>query len=262
MRGAISDVIDARAPEDGGLPRRVAYSLGVHVSVLAVAILVPSHWLSGETVKPNVIEVSLAGSMGEKTTGTAPIAGRRIDQAVPEPKRPAPVLPAPPPKPDVMPTPTKAVTPPKPIEKPPVTPPTPTPAPPKPAVATGQQVQAGTAVTDTGATGTSPGLTQAGGGGSGGVVDLDTFDPVWTAQMRDAITKRWENLQPETGWVEILFVVAKNGTVIDRHVAASSGVFNLEQVAYRAVGMAVLPPLPRTYTDNTLRVRLRFNYGK
>jgi len=125
---------------------------------------------------------------------------------------------------------------------------------------TGRQVQAGTAVVETGASGVAQGLTQAGGAGTGGVVDLNTFDPAWTAQMREAIGKQWDHLQQETGWVEVLFVVDRNGTVVSRDIVATSGSFNLGQVAMRAVGMALIPPLPRDYTEPTLRVRLRFNY--
>lgn len=260
MRGAITDVIAARAKDEGGLGRRFVYSLAAHIVVGVAFILVSSNFLSGKQVKPNVIEVSLAGSMGAKTTGVAPISGRRVDQEVPETKRPAPVLPAPPPKPDVMPAPTKAVTPPKAPEKTPEKAATPTPAPPaKPS--TGQQVQPGTAVIETGATGLGQGLTQAGGGGTGGVVDLDTFDPVWTRAMQDAIRKQWNNLQPETGWVEILFILNKEGKVIQREPVASSGSFLLNQEAQRAVMLALIPPLPRDYNQPTLRVRLRFNYG-
>ena len=259
MRGAITDVIAARKYEDGGLGRRFVYSLAVHIVVGVVVMLISSNFLSGK-VKPNVIEVSLAGSMGPRTTGVAPISGRRVDEQVPETKRPAPILPAPPPRPDTMPTPAKAAPPPKAPEKTPEkAPATPIPTPPKPAI--GPQVQPGTAVVDTGATGLGQGLTQAGGGGTGGAVDLNTFDPVWTQQMTDGIRKVWDNLQPETGWSEILFVVARDGRVIANDVVASSGSFMLNQTARRAVGMAKIPPLPRDYDQPTLRVRLRFNYG-
>ena len=259
MRGAITDVIAARAKDEGGLGRRFAYSLAAHLVVGAVLVLISSNFLSGKQVKPNVIEVSLAGSMGPKTSGVAPISSRRVDQEVPETKRPAPILPAPPPKPDVMPAPTKAATPPKAPEKAPAKPPEPSPvATPKPS--TGQQVQPGTARIETGATALGPGLTQ-GGGGTGGAVDLNTFDQVWVSAMTDAIRKHWNNLQPETGWTEILFVLTQDGRVITREVVASSGSFFLNQEAQRAVGMAQIPPLPRSYKDPTLRVRLRFNYG-
>ncbi|MEO6222588.1 MAG: TonB C-terminal domain-containing protein [Vicinamibacterales bacterium] len=260
MRGAITDVIAARAKDDGGLGRRFAYSLVAHVVVGLAFILISSNFLSGKQVKPNVIEVSLAGSMGPKTSGVAPIAARRVDQAVPETKRPAPVLPAPPPKPDAMPAPTKATTPPKPADKIPEKAATPTPLPPKPP-STGKQVQVGTAAVETGVTTPGQGLTQAGGGGTGGVVDLNTFDPVWVTAMGDAIKKQWNNLQPETGWTEVLFVVTRDGKVISREAVASSGSFLLNQEAMRAVGLAIIPPLPRDYKDATLRVRLRFNYG-
>ncbi len=88
MRGAITDVIDARAKDDGGLTRLFGYSLAIHLIVFVGAVLIPSNWLSSEPVKPNVIEVSLGGSFGEKTTGVAPIAGRRVEQAVPGPAAP------------------------------------------------------------------------------------------------------------------------------------------------------------------------------
>jgi outer membrane biosynthesis protein TonB len=259
MRGAITDVIAARAKDEGGLGRKFAYSLVTHIVVGIAFILLSSNFLSGKQAKTNVIEVSLAGSMGAKTSGVAPIAAKRVDQAQPEQKRPAPVLPAPPPKPDTMPAPTKAVTPPKTPEKVPEKAATPTPAPSKPAV--GAQVQPGTAVVETGATGLGQGLTQAGGGGTGGVVDLNTFDPVWTRAMQDAIRKQWNNLQPETGWVEILFILNREGKVISREPVASSGSFLLNQEAQRAIGLAIIPPLPREHKEPTLRVRLRFNYG-
>ncbi len=259
MRGAITDVIAARAKDEGGLGRRFAYSLAAHLFVGVAFILISSNFLAGKQVKPNVIEVSLGGSLGPRTTGVAQIAARRVDVAVPETKRPAPVLPAPPPKPDTMPNPTKATAPPKVPEKVPEKIATPTPAPPaKPS--TGQQVQTGTAVVETGATGMSQGITQGGGGG-GGAVDLNTFDQAWTNGMSAAIRKNWNNLQPEIGWTEVLFVLNKDGKLISRVTVATSGSFLLDQEALRAVGMAIFPPLPREYKEPTLRVRLRFNYG-
>lgn len=260
MRGAITDVIAARAKDEGGLGRRFAYSLATHIVVLVAFILISSNFLAGKQAKPNVIEVSIAGTVGPRTTGVAPISSRRVDQQVPEPKRPEPVLPAPPPRPDTMPTPSKAV-PPKAPEKAPEKAATPAPVPPAKAPSTGERVQPGTAAVETGATSLSQGLTQGGGGGTGGVVDLNTFDPVWVQAMTDAIKKQWNNLQPETGWTEVLFTVTRDGTVIHREVPSSSGSFFLNQEAQRAVGKALIPPLPRDFKEPTLRVRLRFNYG-
>jgi TonB family protein len=260
VRGAITDVIAARAKDEGGLGRRFVYSLAIHIVVGAAFILISSNFLSGKQVKPNVIEVSLAGSVGPKTTGVSPISSRRVDQPVEEPKRPAPVLPAPPPRPDTMPTPAKAA-PPKAPEKAPEKAAPPTPMPPAKAPATGEKVTPGTAAIETGATSASQGLTQGGGGGTGGVVDLNTFDQVWVNAMTEAIRRQWNNLQTETGWTEVLFTVTRDGTVIHREVPASSGSFFLNQEAQRAVMKALIPPLPRDFKEPTLRVRLRFNYG-
>lgn len=261
MKEAVSDILAVRA-QDAGINRLFGYSLAVHLLIGVAAVLMPADWLSNQAARPNVMEVSLGGSLGERTTGVAPISGRRVEQAVPEPKRPEPLKVAPPPKPDTMPTPaTKVVTPPKTPSKPPEKPPTAAPsAPAKPPV-TGKQVQAGSAVTDTGATGLGQGLTQGGGGGTGGVVDLNSFDPVWTAQMTDAIRKTWNNAQPETGWTEVLFVLDRTGKVIRREVSASTGSFVLNTTAERAIATATIPPLPRDYKEAELRVRLRFNYG-
>jgi outer membrane biosynthesis protein TonB len=262
VREAVSDILVARAQDPGGLNRLLGYSLAVHLAIGVGALVMPADWLSSQVVRPNVMEVSLGGSLGERTTGVAPIAGKRVDQAVPEPTRQEPVKPATPPKPDTMPTPRKVVTPPKAAVKPPETPPAKAAAPARtPPPVTGKQVQAGTAVTDTGATGISQGLTQGGGGGTGGAIDLNSFDPVWVAQMTEAIRRTWNNAQPESGWTEVLFVLDRASTVVSAEVTASTGSYTLNSAAERAILAATISPLPRTYTDATLAVRLRFNYG-
>ncbi len=261
MKEAVSDILAARAQDAGGINRLFGYSLAVHLLIGVVAVLVPADWLSSQAARPNVMEVSLGGSLGERTTGVAPISGRRVDEAVPETKRPEPLKVAPPPKPDTMPTPAAKVitppkTPPKPLEKPPVAA---TPAPTKPPV-TGKQVQSGTAVTDTGATGLGQGLTQGGGGGTGGAIDLNVFDQAWVRQMTNAITAVWDNAQPETGWTETLFELNREGKVIKFEVTASTQSFVLNTAAERAVKTATIAPLPVDFKETTLRVRLRFNY--
>jgi outer membrane biosynthesis protein TonB len=263
VKEAVSDILAARAQDTGGFHRLFGYSLAVHLAIGTAVVVMPSGWMANQSGKTNVIEISLAGSVGERTTGTAPISARPVEQAVPEPKRPEPIKVVPPPKPDVMPTPAAKVDPPKPAAKPPEKPPaaaTPAAAPPKPPV-TGSKVQAGTAVTDTGATALSQGLTQGGDAGTGGVVDLNTFDRAWTAQMEKAIKDVWEEAQQETGWTEVLFVLDRNGKLIRQpEVVASTQSFLLNIAAQRAVTRAVLPPLPRDFKENELRVRLRFNY--
>jgi len=243
VRGAVTDVIAARTQDDGGLERRFVYSLAAHLFVGIACILIASNFPSG-TAKQNVIEVSYAGSQGARTSGVAPIAGTRVDQEAPN----DPIKPAPPPKPDTMPAPSaKSLT--------------PTPVPPPNVPATGKQLRSGTAVVETGTTGTSPGITQTGGDGTGGTVDLNGFDEQWTRQMKASIEKQWNNLQPETGWSEVLFEVGRDGKLLTSNLGASSGSFLLNQEALRAIRTATLPPLPPDYLAPTLRVRLRFNYG-
>ncbi len=262
MNEAVSDILAARAQEPGGTSRLFGYSLAVHLAIGVAAVLMPADWLSSQAPKTNVMEISLGGSLGEKTTGTAPISGKRVDQAVPEPKRPEPIKTAPPPKPDTMPTPAqKPVTPPKPAVTPPAKPPVAATPPKQTPPVTGKQVQAGTAATDTGATGLGQGLTQVGGGGTGGAVDLNTFDREWVRQMSEGIRRVWVDTQSESGWTEMLFVVTRDGRVKSREVSASSGSFLLNQAAERAVATATIPPLPRDFKEAELRVRLRFNYG-
>jgi TonB family protein len=262
VKEAVSDILAARAQDAGGIQRLFGYSLAVHLAIGVGAVLMPAEWLSSQAAKPHVMEVSLGGSIGERTTGVAPISAKRVEEAVPEPKRPETIKVAPPPKPDTMPTPAAKPpvppkTPAKPIEKPVAAA---SPATAKPPV-TGKQVQAGTAVTDTGATSLGPGLTQGGGGGTGGVVDLNTFDRAWTEQMVKAIQDVWDQAQPETGWSEVLFVLNRDGKVIKAvEVVASTQSYTLNSAAQRAVTRAVLPPLPRDFTEPELRVRLRFNY--
>jgi TonB family protein len=262
VKEAVSDILAARAQDTGGIHRLFGYSLAVHLAIGTAAVLMPADWLSNQAAKPNVIEISLGGSIGERTTGTAPISARPVEQAVPEPKRPEPIKAVVPPKPDVMPTPAAKVDPPKAAAKVPEKPPvaaTPTPTPPKPPV-TGRQVQAGTAVTDTGATTQGPGITAGGADGTGGAIDLNGFDQVWVRQMKNAITTKWDDSLPEAGWTEVLFELNREGKVVKFEVAASTQSYMLNSAAERAVKTAIIAPLPPDFKENTLRVRLRFNY--
>ena len=131
---------------------------------------------------------------------------------------------------------------------------------------TGAKVQAGKAAADTGASGTADGLTLGGGAGGGDAVDLNTFDPEWTAKFKDAISKTWSRVQPEVGFVVLRFTIERDGTieggfnqvqVLEKNVG-----FNLEMVSKRAVVTARLPPLPVSHKEPVLIVRLRFDYEK
>lgn len=260
MRAAVSDVLAARTPDEAGLSRLIGWSVGVHVTGLAVALWLPSGWLGAQPEQPDVMVISLSGTFGERSTGTAPIAGRQVDQAVETP-RPQPRPPAAT-RPDVMPPPTTKPIPPKP------TPPQTTKAPPaattKPPV-TGARVQSGTAAADTGASGANQGLTLSGGGGGGDAVDLNNFDPEWTARFRDAISRVWDRIQPDAGSVVLRFAIRRDGTLepgVLPQVIEGGQHFQLVQTSRRALLNARLPPLPATYEGAQLWVRLRFDYER
>jgi outer membrane biosynthesis protein TonB len=260
VKATVSDILAARAPDDGGLSRLVGWSLIVHLVVAGIGVFMPAGWLATQPDQPEIMVISLGGASGARSTGTAPIAGRQVDVV---PERPRPPIPQPPAstKPDTMPPPATKPVPLKPQPPPPVTkaPPAPTTKPP----VTGAKVQTGTAKADTGATGTNTGLTLAGGGG-GGDADLSNFDPEWTAKFQDAINRVWNRVQPEVGYVVLRFTIRRDGTLEPGvpQVIESSRHFQLEMTSRRALLDARLPPLPASYEGSTLRVRLRFDYEK
>lgn len=264
MRAVVSDVLAARAHDEGGLTRLVGWSLAVHVTGLAVALFLPSGWLATQPEKPEIMVISLGGAVGPRSTGTAPIAGRQIDQ-VAEARRPEPPAPPAAVKPDTMPPPASKPVTAKPTPPPPETTKAPPAATAKPPV-TGAKVQTGTAAADTGAAGTNQGLTLTGGAGGGDAVDLNTFDPEWTAKFKDAINQTWQRVQPEVGYVVLRFTIRRDGTVDGGfnqvQVLESSGSFNLGMASRRAVVTARLPPLPASHKEPTLIVRLRFDYER
>ena len=262
MRADVSDILAARAPDDRGLSRLVGWSVGAHLVGLAIALFLPSGWLGAQPDRVEVMVISLGGSVGERSTGTTPIAGKQIDQAVERP-RPEPPKPPAATRPDEMPPPRTT-----PVTAKPTPPPPKTTAPPaattKPPV-TGAQVQAGSAAADTGAKGRADGLTFGGGAGGGDAVDLNAFDPEWVAKFKSAITRVWDRLQPDAGYVVIRFGIRRDGSLsatVPVTVIESSRHFLLEQTSRRTLLNARLPPLPASYEGTELVVRLRFDYEK
>jgi len=260
VKAAVSDILAARSHDEGGLSKLVGWSLAAHIAFGAIAIFLPTNWLGTQAPPPEIIVISLGGAVGPRSTGTAPISGRQVDQEATRPTPPAPPAAA---RPDVMPAPASKPVPQKP------TPPSPTPAPPaattKPPV-TGAKVQAGKAAADTGASGTADGLTIGGGLGGGDAVDLNNFDPEWTLKFKEALSRTWARVQPEVGFVVLRFTILRDGSVeggfpqiqvLEKNVS-----FNLEMVSKRAVMNAKLPPLPVSHKEPMLIVRLRFDYEK
>jgi len=261
VRADVSDILAARMPDDRGLSRLVGWSLGIHVAGLAIALFLPSGWLGAQPDKAEVMVISLGGSVGERSTGSTPIAGKQIDQAVERP-RPQPPQPPASTRPEQMPPPQTTVT------AQPTPPPPKSTAPPaattKPPV-TGAQVQAGSAAPDTGAQGRADGLTFGGGAVGGDAVDLNAFDPEWVAKFKNSITHVWDRFQPDAGFVVLRFGIRRDGsisTTVPATVIESSRHFSLEMTSRRTLSNARLPPLPASYEGSELIVRLRFDYEK
>ena len=88
--------LDRRAPDQLG--RMVWMSLGVHLLAVTVLFVIPRAWFT--TSEPELMKITISlGGGAENTAGGKTSAGSRaIQEVAPPPKRPAPVLPATPPK--------------------------------------------------------------------------------------------------------------------------------------------------------------------
>ncbi len=257
MRLEADDVLALRAADPPGLQKALRLSVTVHVVVTIALFATPREWLSTTRVDPIRMTISLGDGSGARTSGRSPAGGRTVEQVAPPERRPEPVRPAgarenvmtipetttqrPPPKP------TETTTPPAPVTR---------------APAPGREIARGTAATETGNVGESGGLASGGErGGQRADFDADFCCPEWGRMMVDAIDKNWAGVQPERGVTILSFVVTRNGTIQDIKIEQSSGSGNLDRLAEFAVTRAQVPPLPRAYTEPTLRVRLRFPYG-
>ncbi len=257
MRIEADDVLSLRAADPPGLQKALRLSFGVHVGAILILLLLPQSWIAGKQVEPVRMTISLGDGSGARTSGRTPAGGRTVEAVRPPDARPEPVRPAGA-RDDRMTIPDTAVDrpPPKPVET--KAPATTLPRPPAP----GREVSRGTAVTETGNVGESAGLASGGErGGQRTEFDANFCCPEWGRIMVEAIDQHWASTQPERGLTILSFVVNQNGTISDLAVDQSSGSSNLDRLAMFAVRQARIPPLPRAFTEPTLRVRLRFPYG-
>lgn len=263
MREAVSEILVERAREVDGLAQTLAYSIAAHAVLIALAYYVPGHWLSTK-VDSNVpvMTIELGGTPGPETGGMTSISTRAVQEVAPPEAKPAPRTPPAAQAPEmVMPLPTAkpaAKTPPKPVEKPaekstsrkPVT---------------GKEIRSGAATYETGGAATPfGGLTTGGGGAGGATVDVQNFCcPAYLATMVQTIRSNWNQNQGATGEVQVKFTIYRDGAIGNVEVETSSGLFNLDQEARRAlVKTRRLLPLPNEYPDSTLTVHLVFKYQR
>ncbi len=261
MEAVVSDILERRKQEPGGLKQTALVSLGAHAAGVAVLLLLPIV-LPQQKPQPRVVmNISLGGTPGPRTGGTQMLGGRRIDAAQPSsaPQIAKNVLPSPPVQPKM--------TLPDPKAKP-RTPPKTTAASKDPkATATGRgaEAQAGTARVETGAKGQGFGLSSSGGGGTGGS-RLDTTNfccPEYIADMVNRIHKNWNPQQQATGVVYVKYTIQRSGQLTDIQVETSSGNPSLDLASQRAlVNTRMLAALPAAFPEPQLTVHLEFRYER
>src|ERR671912_1110824 len=217
MEAVVSDILQSRKREPGGLRKTAAISLAAHAAVIAVLLLIPSVMPRAAQRPRVIINISLGGSPGPNTGGMQMIGGRPIQAALPstDPQIAKPI------QPSLAATPPKMVLP-DPKQKP-RTPPKPTAASKDPkgtAVGKGFETQAGTAKVETGAKGQGFGLSSGGMGGQGGVkIPSDFCCPEYIADMVARIRDNWNQNQKIDGKTVMSFVIQCNGLIAEIKVA-------------------------------------------
>lgn len=263
MNEAASPVLLGRAQGPPGLGRMTAISLGVHLAGLLTIALLPAGWLSQEPAQEprTIMTISLGGAPGPGEGGMTPIGGRPIQQVLPlaEAQKPQAIRVPAEKAPDMtVPTPearrreTKQPA----VEQ----------APPDARGQTptrGAEVQPGSALADTGASGMGFGLS-AGGGGTGSYLDVGDFCcPEYIATMMELIRRRWDPNQRVPGEVLIKYTILRTGEITSVEVERSSGQTFLDLSAQRALLLTrQLPPLPSAFTEDHLTVHLNFQYRR
>ena len=243
----------------------LAVSVGAHLVVCLVVVFGPASWLSGEgrDAPEAVMTISLGGPQGPGEGGLTPLGGRPVQQILPlqEARRPQWVQPP-------TPTPPKMTVP---VEEPVV---------PRPEIETevqtapdeargrtptrGPELLEGTAMADTGVEGIGLGLSTGGLGGSGAELSAGDFCcPEYLATMIELIRRRWDPNQQVPGISVVRFTIQRSGVIDDVAIERGSGYFALDMSAQRAVLMTgELPPLPSAFPQDSLGVRLTFEYQR
>lgn len=259
MREAVSDVLVARARDDGGIGGTLSLSIAAHLVLLVTLVVLPSEWRRPKQQGP-VMTITLGGTPGPRTGGMTPIGGRAVQEVAPPQARPLPATPPAPKPPEMV----------APAEKPQAR----TTAPPrvtKPAEdararrpAFGREIQEGSARVETGGKGSNFGLTTGGGSGTGGYLDVGNFCcPEYLETMLQVIQKNWNNQQQVSGQSQVKFTIMRDGTMTAVELEKPSGYFALDREAQRAVLVTRrLPPLPRQFTEDHLTVHLIFQYQR
>ena len=247
----VTDVIVARQRQPDALSAMVFWSVGAHVAIVALLLFGPFDWgLTANEPPRTVMTISLAGAPGPRAGGMTPMGGREIPETAAKPAPPVPVpappkpaareaLPAPKPQPT---TPAARTT--RPAAKPAAEEPTP-----------------GATKTETGARGQGFGLSTGGSGGSG--VQLEAGDfccPDYLQQMVTLIQQNWQSKQGVVGATVMRFTITRRGSIEAVQVFQTSGFLALDLAAQQALLRTRLPELPAQYPNQSLTMRVTFEY--
>jgi TonB family protein len=246
----VTDVIVARQQLTEPLGGVLAWSVAAHVGIVALMAFGPFNWGATTNDPPStVMTISLAGAPGPRAGGMTPMGGRDVPEPAPKPQPvpiPAPpkpaareALPAPKPRPA---TPAARTT--RPAAKPAAEEPTP-----------------GATRTDTGARGQGFGLSTGGSGGSGVQLEVGDFCcPEYLQQIVGLIQQNWQAKQGVTGSTVMRFTITRRGSIEGVQVFQTSGFLALDLAAQQALLRTRLPELPPQYPNQTLTMRVTFEY--
>ncbi len=253
---AVTTILLERSREATSLKNTTIVSLVVHMLVAALLVVVPARWGSRSTPdETTVMTISLGGAPGPRAGGMTPMGGRPVQVAQPpiEASRPQPVRPPAEKTPEMtLPKPGARVV--KPVR-----------AAPQEArgrvPTSGPEVQPGNTPAETGARGVGFGLT-TGGGGVGGYLEVGSFCcPDYLATMLQLIQRNWSSKQGVSGGNIARFTILRDGTISSVDLVQSSGYAALDLASRRALLVTkALPPLPSAFPNESLTVRLTFNY--
>ena len=262
MREAASQVLSERAETGDGLQRHVVVSLAAHGLALAALLFGPTTWVQGDDSEVlNVMSIRLGGPEGPGEGGLTALGARPIQEVItmPEATRPQWIQPPADTAPEVV-VPTEAT------DVPRLEPESEVETAPEEArgrqLTRGPRLQDGTAMSDTGAEGMGVGLSAGGLGGTGTEISVADFCcPEYLATMMSLIRERWDRHQRAPGATVVRFTVHRDGAIEGVGVDRSSGYTVLDLSARRAVLMTQqLPPLPSAFTEDSLTIRLTFEY--
>ena len=250
-----------RAGDGDGLRRTLAVSLAAHLVVGVVLLAGQDAWVDGAENDPPSMSIRLGGPDGPGEGGLTPLGARPIQEVIPlmEARRPQWIQPPAETAPELM-VPVEdaaRVEPESEVET----------APEEDRgrqLTRGPQLRDGTAMSETGADGIGVGLSAGGLGGSASELSLRDFCcPEYLATMISLIRAHWDPNQETAGTTVVLFTVRRDGSIDLVDVGRSSGHFALDQSARRAILVTrQLPPLPASFTEESLNVRLTFEYRR